>query len=62
MLFVWPSVNELSVLDTKEVNPEIVVAVPPSAIAVPPIVTEEFANWPLGIALVPKLSCSRVIS
>ena len=41
-------------LDTKEVNPEIVVAVPPSDIAVPPTVTEELANCPFGIALVPN--------
>ena len=44
MLFVCPVVNAVSVLDVREVSPLIVVAVPPSAIAVPPIVTSLFAN------------------
>ena len=43
-----------NVVDVKEVNPEIVDAVAPSATLVAPIVKDELANCPLGIALVPN--------
>ena len=39
-------------LDVIEDKPVIVVALPPRAIAVLPTVTELFASWELGIALV----------
>jgi len=42
------------VVDVKEVNPEMVEAVAPSATLVAPNVTDELANWLLGIALVPN--------
>ena len=41
-------------VDVKEVNPEIVETVCPKAAPVAPSVIEEFANWLLGIALVPN--------
>lgn len=40
--------------DVTEVKPVIVVAELPNAIEVEPTVTVEFANWELGIALVPN--------
>ena len=54
ILFVWPSTNTLNSEDVTEFNPWISLAVPPSVTAVLPIVTSSFANWELGIALVPR--------
>jgi hypothetical protein len=39
-------------LEVTEARPTIVVALPPRAIPVVPTVTELFASWELGIALV----------
>ena len=60
VIFPLPNNMELAPLpttklvDVKEVNPEIVETVCPKAAPVAPSVIEEFANWLLGIALVPN--------
>ena len=60
VIFPLPNNMELAPLpatklvDDKEVNPAIVETVCPKAAPVAPSVIEEFANWLLGIALVPN--------
>ena len=48
------AIPEINVVDANDVKPAIVEAVAPSATAVLPIVRDELANCPLGIALVPN--------
>ena len=51
-LILKPLSSVTMALDVIEDRPVIVVALPPRAIPVEPTVTELFASWELGIALV----------
>jgi len=52
--FAASATPDINVVEAKDVNPVNVPWVAPSATAVLPIVISSFANWELGIALVPR--------